>query len=79
VGVAVLFYVLAGLLALAVGWWLGHSPVLRALLRGRGTDPGQFGTWQDHLDDIGLGPSWRSDGSGGVRESRVQSRHTRRR
>ena len=76
-GVAVLFYVLAGFLALAVGWWLAHSPVLRALLRGRGTDPGQFGTWQDHLDDIGLGPSWRSDGSGGVRESRVQSKHTR--
>ena len=65
--------------ALALGWWLLRSPVVRALLRGRGTDPGQFGSWMDHLDDIGLGPSWRSDGSGGVRETRVQSRHTRRR
>lgn len=70
------------LLALAVApvaWWIARSPVLRAFLRGHGTDPSRFGSWQDHLDDIGLGPSWRSDGSGGVRESRLQSRHTRRR
>ena len=74
-----LFYVVAVPVALALAWWLVHSPVLRALLRGRGTDPAQFGSWQDHLDDIGLGPSWRSDGSGGIRESRVHSKHTRRR
>ena len=77
--VALLFYVLLGLAALALAWWLVRSPVLRAMLRGRGTDPAQFGSWQDHLDDIGLGPSWRSDGSGGARESRVLSKHTRRR
>jgi hypothetical protein len=75
----VLFYLLAALVALAPAWWLVHSPVLRALLRGRGIDPAQFGSWQDHLDDLGLGPSWRTDGSGGIRESRVQSKHTRRR
>jgi hypothetical protein len=74
-----LFYAVATLVALALAWWLVRSPVLRAFLRGRSTDPSQFGSWQDHLDDIGLGPSWRSDGSGGVRESRVQSKHTRRR
>lgn len=65
------------LLALVV--WIGRSPVLRAMLRGHSTDPGQFGRWQDHLDDIGLGVSWFSDGTGGERESRVQSKHTRRR
>ena len=72
-------YVVVVLVALELTWWLCHSRVVRAMLRGRGTDPSQFGSWQDHLDDIGLGPSWRSDGSGGVRESRVQSKHTRRR
>jgi hypothetical protein len=66
---------LAGLVALVL---FLRSPVLRAMLRGRGTDPGQFGTWQDHLEDMGLGPSWRSDGSGGRRETRVYSKHTRR-
>ena len=55
-GVAVVFYVLLGLAAVALAWWLVRSPVLRALLRGHATDPAQFGSWQDHLDDIGLGP-----------------------
>ena len=72
-------YAIVALVVLELAWWLFRSPVFRAMLRGRGTDPGQFGSWQDHLDDIGLGPSWRTDGSGGVRESRVQSKHTRRR
>jgi hypothetical protein len=75
----VFFYVIVGLAGLTLAWWLVRSPVLRAILRGRGTDPGQFGTWQDHLEDIGLGPSWRSDGSGGRRETQIFSKHTRRR
>jgi hypothetical protein len=73
------FYAFLGLVGLFLAWWILRSPVMRAILRGHTTDPGQFGSWQDHLDDIGLGPSWRSDGSGGVRETRVQSKHTRRR
>ena len=73
------FYAFVGLVALATVWWLAHSPVTRALLRGHGTDPGQFGTAADHIDDIGLGVSWRSDGTGGMRESKILSKHTRRR
>ena len=64
---------------LAVAAWILRSPVLKALLRGRGTDPSQWGSWQEHLENDGLGSSWRSDGYGGVRETKVQSRHTRRR
>jgi hypothetical protein len=75
----VVFYSCVGLVALAAAWWLAHSLVLRALLRGQGTDPGQFGTPADHIDDLGLGVSWRSDGTGGMRESKVLSKHTRRR
>ena len=72
------FYVFLGLVALATSWSFSQSPVLRALLRGRGTDPGQFGTAADHIEDIGLGVSWRSDGRGGLRESQVIAKHTRR-
>jgi hypothetical protein len=72
-------YVVLVLGALEAAWWVHRSPVVRALLRGRGTDPGQWGSWVDHLYDDGLGPSWRDDGSGGERETRVRSRHTRRR
>ena len=72
-------YALLALIGVPLAWWILQSPVLRAFLRGRGTDPGQFGTWQDHLDDLGLGTSWRSDGYGGRRESQVMSKHTRRR
>jgi hypothetical protein len=74
-----LFYGFLGLVGLALAIWILRSPVLKAFLRGRATDPGQFGSWMDHLDDIGLGTSWRNDGRGGVRESRIQSKHTRRR
>ncbi len=74
-----LFYTFLALVGAVLLECLFRSPVFRSLLRGRGTDPSQFGSWQDHLDDIGLGPSWRSDGSGGTRETKVQSRHTRRR
>jgi hypothetical protein len=72
------FYGFLGLLALAIVWWFAQSPVTRALLRGRGTDPTQFGTAADHIDDLGLGVSWRSDGRGGMRESKILSKHTRR-
>lgn len=71
-------YALVTVVGLPLAWWVGRSPVLRAMIRGRGTDPGQFGSWQDHLDDIGLGVSWRSDGYGGERESKIHSKHTRR-
>ena len=74
-----LFSVFLGLVGLALACWLIRSPVLRQMLRGQGVDPGQWGTWQDHLEDIGVGPSWRSDGSGGRRETRLYSTYTRRR
>jgi hypothetical protein len=72
-------YGLCALAGLALAVWLVRSPVTRQILRGRGVDPGQWGTWQDHLEDMGVGPSWRSDGSGGRRETRLYSRYTRRR
>jgi hypothetical protein len=74
-----MFYAVLGVAGLALVVWLARSPVLRALLRGRGIDPSQWGTWMDHLDDIGLGVSWRNDGYGGRRETKVESKHTRRR
>jgi hypothetical protein len=72
-------YAFLGILGGAVLTWALRSPVVRALVRGRGTDPAQWGSWQDHLEDNGLGVSWRSDGTGGTRETKVQSKHTRRR
>ena len=72
-------YAFLAVAALGLGLWIGRSPVLRAMIRGRGTDPGQFGSWQDHLDDIGTGVSWRSAGYGGRRETQIYSKHTRRR
>jgi hypothetical protein len=73
-----LFYAVVSLATLALAIWILRSPVLRQMLRGQGVDPGQWGTWQDHLEDIGVGPSWRSDGTGGQRETRVYSKYTRR-
>jgi len=73
------FYAFLAVLALAVATWAVRSPVVRAMWRGHSTDPAQWGSWQDHLEDNGLGPSWRSDGSGGKRETKVYSKHTRRR
>ena len=64
---------------LELAWWAHRSPILRSMLRGRGTDPGRWGSWVDHLYDDGLGPSWRDVGRGGERETRVRSAHTRRR
>jgi hypothetical protein len=71
-------YVLLCLAGTALAVWLARSPILRQMLRGQGVDPGQWGTWQDHLEDMGVGPSWRSDGSGGRRETRLYSTYTRR-
>jgi hypothetical protein len=73
----VLVYVISGVIGLGVAWALFRSPVVRQLVRGQGVDPSQWGSWQDHLDDIGLGVSWRNDGRDGRRESRVLSRHMR--
>ena len=75
----VVFYGFVGLVGLALGWGLCRSPVFWKLVRGQGTDPSQFGSWLDHLDDDGLGVSWRNDGFGGRRESKVLSKHVRRR
>jgi hypothetical protein len=72
------FYVLLGLVAVGLAWSLLRSPVLRQMIRGKGVNPGQWGTWQDHLEDMGVGPSWRSDGSGGRRETKLYSKYTRR-
>ena len=69
----VVFYGVLGVLGLGIVVALLRSPGVLALCRGEGTDPSQFGSWQDHLDDIGLGVSWRNDGSGGRRESRSSS------
>jgi hypothetical protein len=75
----VVFYGFVGLIGLGLGWALCRSPVFWKLVRGQGVDPSQFGSWLDHLDDDGLGVSWRNDGFGGRRESKVLSRHVRRR
>jgi hypothetical protein len=74
-----LFYGFLGVAGLALGVWLVRSPILRQMMRGQGIDPGQWGSWQDHLEDMGVGPSWRSDGSGGRRETKLYSKYTRRR
>jgi hypothetical protein len=75
----VVFYGVVGLIGVGLGWALCRSPVFWKLVRGQGTDPSQFGSWLDHLDDDGLGVSWRNDGFGGRRESKVLSKHLRRR
>jgi hypothetical protein len=77
--VRVAFYSFLGLVGLGLAWGLYRSPVFWKLVRGQGTDPSQWGSWLDHLDDDGLGVSWRNDGFGGRRESKVLSKHARRR
>jgi hypothetical protein len=74
-----IFYGLVALAVLVLAIWLARSPITRQMIRGQGVDPGQWGSWQDHLEDMGVGPSWRSDGSGGRRETKLYSRYTRRR
>ncbi len=73
-----LFYGLLAVAGLALAVWLARSPVLRQMIRGQGVDPGQWGSWQEHLEDMGVGPSWRSDGRGGRRETKLYSKYTRR-
>jgi hypothetical protein len=75
----VVFYGFLGLVALGLVWALLRSPVFWKLVHGQGIDPSQWGSWLDHLDDDGLGVSWRNDGYGGRRESKVLSKHVRRR
>jgi hypothetical protein len=78
-GWSVVVYALLGLGGLLLAWGLARSPVFWKLVRGQGTDPSQWGSWLDHLDDDGLGVSWRNDGFGGRRESKILSKHVRRR
>jgi hypothetical protein len=75
----VVAYGLLGLVGLALAFGLARSPVFWKLVRGQGTDPSQWGSWLDHLDDDGLGVSWRNDGFGGRLESKILSKHVRRR
>jgi hypothetical protein len=72
------FDVFVGVVLLAIVLWAVRSPLIRAHLRGRGGDPGQWGSRLDHLADQGYGQSWNDDGRGGRRPSRLDSKHQRR-
>lgn len=73
------FYLLVGLVLLVVGWLVARSPQGRQFRRGHGADAGRFGSKLDHFfDQQGTGQGWRDDGQG-VRGSRVDSAHKRRR
>jgi hypothetical protein len=72
-----ILYILLGLVALGVVVAVVRSPTFRALMRGRGVDPGQWGSQLDHLYDRGFGASWNDDGRG-TRNSHINSPHTRR-
>jgi hypothetical protein len=37
------FYILVGLVVVLLGWILARSPVMKAWLRGRGSDPSSSG------------------------------------
>jgi hypothetical protein len=74
---AMILYILVGLVALGVVVAVVRSPTFRALMRGRGVDPGQWGSQLDHLYDRGFGASWNDDGRG-TRNSHINSPHTRR-
>jgi hypothetical protein len=71
------FYSILGILAAGVLFGLFRSPLMRAHLRGRGSDPGKWGSGWDHLVERGSEPSWNDDGGGGHRDSHIQSKHTR--
>jgi hypothetical protein len=72
------FYSFLGLVLLGVGTLIVRSPTFKALMRGRGTDPGKFGNHLDHLFDQGSGTGWNDDGSGGRRQSRRDPPQARR-
>jgi hypothetical protein len=74
----IVFWICLGLVSLAVAGWAARSSLLRAHLRGRGSDPGVWGNKWEHMADQGFGQSWNDDGSGGRRASRLESRFTRR-
>ena len=73
------FYSIVGILVAGLLFLLFRSPLMRAHLRGHGSDPGQWGSHWDHLAEGGTGQSWNDDGVGGKRDSQIQSKHTRRR
>ena len=78
-GAAMVFYSIVGVLAAGVLFGLLRSPLMRAHLRGHGSDPAQWGSQMDHHAERGFGQSWNDDGVGGKRDSQIQSKHTRRR
>jgi len=72
-----IFYVFLGVVVVALGAWFMRSAMFRQLRRGHGSDPAQWGNRLDHLFDQGTGgQAIGDDGSGGTRESRIQSKHT---
>ena len=71
------FFLFLGVVVLALALWAIRSPLVKAHLRGHGSDPGKWGSQLDHLAERGFEPSWNDDGGGGHRESHVQSKHTR--
>jgi len=76
-GPTMVFYAFLGVLVLALVLWAIRSPLVKAHLRGRGSDPGKYRSGWDDLADRGFEPSWNDDGNGGRRESNVQSKHPR--
>lgn len=71
-------YILVGLMILGIGGGFVRSAMFRQLTRGRGADAGRFGSQLDHFfEQQGGGQGWRDDGRG-LRESKIQSKHTRR-
>ena len=75
----VIFWISLGVVLLAIGVWAARSPLMRAHFRGRGSDPAQWGNKWEHMADLGFGQSWNDDGTGGKRDSKLDSRFTRRR
>jgi len=72
-----IFYSFLGLVLLGVGSLIFRSPTFKALMRGRGADPGRYGRHLDHLYDQGGQAGWNDDG-GGRRASRRDPPQSRR-
>ena len=76
----VIFYAVLAVIAMALGVWFMRSAMFKQLRRGHGSDPSQLGSRLDHHANQGTsGQRIGDDGSGGTRQSRIQSKHTRRR
>ena len=73
------FYIFLGLVLLGAVLLVVRSPTFKAMMRGRGADPGRFGNQFDHLMDRGSGTGWNDDGSGGRRDSQRDPPQSRRR